>query len=115
MYGEWLSVTREDGETVGYLDPMSEDYARVVPRNRLGHAVGPECEYHDGAEAVLTTGLGVLAGTWRLDGAGEPLSILELSDDGIVLADALRTKVMAPADQVRVPWPDRDARLTPVP
>lgn len=113
MHEAWLPVTREDGETVGYLDPATEDYARVVPRNRLGHPLGPECGYDEGEEAVLRAGLGLLSGSWWLDGVDEPLAILELSDDGIVLADAQRTKALAPADPVRVPWPDREARLRP--
>ena len=107
----WLAVTREDGETVGYLEPVTEDYADVIPRNRLGHAVGDVCDYHAAEELVLDRGLRELAEHWLLDGAGAELAISELSPAGIVLRDAYLAKALVPLEAVHVPWPDTAGRL----
>lgn len=107
----WLAVTREDGETVGYLEPVTEDFADVIPRNRLGHAVGDVQDYHAAEEAVLDRGLRELAEHWLLDGAGPELAISELSPAGIVLRDAFLAKALVPLEAVHVPWPDTTGRL----
>ena len=107
----WLAVTREDGETVGYLEPLTDDYADVIPRNRLGHAVGEAQDYHAAEELVLERGLRELAEYWVLDGEGPELTVIELSPDGIVLRDALLSKALAPTKRVDVPWPDTAQRL----
>lgn len=107
----WLAVTREDGETVGYLEPVTDDYADVIPRNRLGHAVGGACDYHVAEELVLDRGLRELAEHWLLDGEGPELTVIELSPDGIVLRDAFLAKALAPTKRVHVPWPDTAGRL----
>jgi hypothetical protein len=107
----WLAVTREDGETVGYLEPVTDDYADVIPRNRLGHAVGDVRDYHAAEELVLDRGLGELAEHWLLDGEGAELTISELSPAGIVLRDAYLTKALVPLESVHVPWPDTAGRL----
>jgi hypothetical protein len=70
----WLAVTREDGEAVGYLDPVTSDYGEVIPRNRLGHAVADVLHYHQAEELVLNRGLRELAAPWLLDGTGDPLT-----------------------------------------
>lgn len=113
--GTWLAVTRDDGETVGYLEPLTPDYGRVQPRTRLGHALGGPAGYEDGEERVLGSGLGDLAQPWLLDGAGAPLAIAELSPAGVVLRDALLSKALLPAPEVRVDWPDVAERLRPAP
>ena len=107
----WLAVTREDGETVGYLEPLTDDYADVLPRNRLGHAVGDVCDYHAAKELVLDRGLRELAEHWLLDGKGAELAISELSPAGIVLRDAYLAKALVPLEPVHVPWPDTAGRL----
>lgn len=107
----WLAVTREDGETVGYLEPVTDDYADVIPRNRIGHALGtPHC-YHAAEELVLDRGLRELAEHWLLDGGNTELTIIELSPAGIVLRDAYLTKALVPLASVHVPWPDTAGRL----
>lgn len=111
----WLAVTREDGETIGYLEPLTDDYAEVIPRNRLGHAVGEAQDYHAAEELVLDRGLRELAEPWLLDGAGPELTVIELSPDGIVLRDAFLSKALAPTERVQVPWPDTTQRLRPAP
>ncbi|HEV6955070.1 MAG TPA: serine/threonine protein phosphatase [Promicromonospora sp.] len=111
----WLAVTREDGETVGYLEPVTDDYAEVLPRNRLGHAVGPATDYHAAEELVLGRGLRELAEHWLLDGAEAELTISELSPEGIVLRDAYLSKALATVDATRIPWPDTAHRLRPAP
>ena len=107
----WLAVTREDGETVGYLEPVTDDYADVIPRNRLGHAVGDTHDYHAAEELVLDRGLRELAEHWLLDDEGAELTIIELSPAGIVLRDAFLSKSLAPTKRVDVPWPDTAGRL----
>lgn len=110
----WLAVTREDGETVGYLEPLTADYADVIPRNRLGHAVGDAHDYHAAEELVLDRGLRELAEHWVLDGEGPELTVIELSPDGIVLRDAFLSKALSPTKRVHVPWPDTAGRLRQV-
>ena len=107
----WLAVTREDGETVGYLEPVTDDYSDVIPRNRLGHAVGGAQDYHAAEEFVLDRGLRELAEHWLLDGAGAELTISELSPHGIVLRDAFLSKALVPLEPTHVPWPDTAGRL----
>ena len=107
----WLAVTREDSETVGYLEPLTADYAEVLPRNRLGHPVGDALDYHAAEELVLGRGLRELAEHWVLDGEGPELTVIELSPDGIVLRDAFLSKSLAPTKQVHVAWPDTAERL----
>lgn len=111
----WLAVTREDGETVGYLEPVTDDYSDVIPRNRLGHAVGEAGDYHAAEELVLDRGLRELAEHWLLDGEGPELTVIELSPDGIVLRDAFLSKALVPTKRVHVPWPDTPGRLRQVP
>jgi hypothetical protein len=111
----WLAVTREDGETVGYLEPVTDDYADVIPRNRLGHAVSEVCDYHAAEELVLDRGLRELAEHWLLDGGGPELTVIELAPDGIVLRDAFLSKSLAPTKRVHVEWPDTAGRLRRVP
>lgn len=113
----WVGVQRDDGETVGYLDPADPDYHLVTPRNILGHAVAEDCEYLDGEQLLVERGISELMNAWVLDsGAREAtdlLSILEVSPHGIVLANALQTKALQPAARIHVPWPDVEHRLAP--
>ena len=111
----WLAVTREDSETVGYLEPLTDDYAEVIPRNRLGHAVGGAQDYHAAEELILDRGLRELAEHWLLDGEGPELTVIELSPAGIVLRDAFLSKSLAPTARVDVPWPDTAGRLRRAP
>lgn len=112
----WITVTRDDGETVGYLEPVTEDYDRVQPRSILGHAVGESIEYAQGEAMLCERGIAELMDHWRLSDAIQALagdlSILEVSPHGIVVADALLTKALAPAERVTIPWPDTDELLT---
>lgn len=111
----WLAVTREDGETVGYLEPVTDDYADVIPRNRLGHPVGDSMDYHLAEERVLDRGLRELAEPWLLDDEGPELTVIELSPAGIVLRDAFLSKALVATKRVQVSWPDTTRRLRPAP
>jgi len=114
---QWISVQREDGETVGYLEPLAEDFSSVLPRNVLGHAIDEPSEYLQGEELLKERGISELMLPWILDGQqGErttELTILELSAHGIVLANALHTKALTPTPRIHVDWPDVTGRLTP--
>lgn len=113
---QWVTVTRDDGETVGYLEPVTEDYDRVQPRSILGHAVGEPTEYTQGEAMLCERGIAELMDPWHLSGATHTLagglSILEVSPHGIVVADALLTKALVPAERFTVPWPDTEELLT---
>ncbi|KSU66968.1 hypothetical protein [Arthrobacter sp. NIO-1057] len=114
---QWISVQREDGETVGYLEPLAEDFGTVLPRNILGHAIDEPREYLQGEELLIERGIGELMNPWILDAQqGEStreLTILEISAHGIVLADALHTKALSPTSRIHVDWPDVTGRLAP--
>lgn len=113
---DWITVTREDREAVGYLEPVTEDYDVVQPRTLLGHRAGEPTDIESGEERLRERGIGELAEVWDLD-AGKAahvrsLAILEVSPHGIVVADALATKALAGPEPVTVPWPDVEERLT---
>ncbi|SJM59395.1 hypothetical protein [Gulosibacter sp. 10] len=111
----WIAVRREDGETVGYLEPLSEDYASMQPRTLLGHAVGEPLEYVPAEELLLERGIGELAERWTLDaGTAEEirdLTVTELSPNGIVLANYVEAKALANGARHRIDWPDLQGRL----
>ena len=112
-----VGVQREDGETVGHLDPADPDYKLVTPRNVLGHALADACGYVDGEQLLVDRGISEVMTTWVLDAgsrdAAEVLNILEVSPHGTVLANALRTKALQPTERFRVAWPDVEHRLAP--
>ncbi|MRG59334.1 hypothetical protein GE115_05530 [Agromyces sp. CFH 90414] len=108
----WVPVKRDDGETVGYVEPLTPDFGEVLPRNRLGHVVGEPQPYIDAEDLLVERGIGELAEHWHLDGAAQALAIAELSPAGIVLRDALLAKALVPTADVHVPWPDLDGRLS---
>lgn len=113
---DWITVTREDREAVGYLEPVTEDYELVQPRTLLGHRAAEPTDIVAGEERMRERGIGELAEMWELD-AGTPahvrsLAILEVSPHGIVVADALATKALAGPEPMSVPWPDVEERLT---
>ncbi|MGO3148588.1 hypothetical protein ACTXJX_00530 [Glutamicibacter ardleyensis] len=113
----WLAVKRDNNEIVGYLEPLDEAYDKVCPRSVLGHPVLVACDYMDGEELLLERGIGELANQWALHVVDPsekvPLAIIEVSAHGIVVADALLTKALAPTERIIVPWPDVESRLTP--
>lgn len=113
----WVAITREDGETVGHLEPLDEEYEQVQPRSLLGHAVGGPTDFLTGQERLVDRGIGELAGMWTLDAgtaaALHRVGIVELSPHGIVVADALATKALSPTARHRVAWPDVTGRLSP--
>lgn len=113
---QWVTVTRDDSETVGYLEPVTEDYDLVQPRSILGHAVGEPTDHEQGEALLCERGIAELMDPWHLSGATQALSgnlsILEVSAHGIVVADALLTKALVPTERHTVPWPDTDEVLT---
>lgn len=113
----WIAVTREDGETVGYLEAVTPDYDVVQPRSVLGHVAGEPCNYLAGEELLCERGIAELMQHWRLKDArgalAGPLAILEVSPHGIVVADALLVKALAPSEKTTVSWPDVEHCLEP--
>ena len=112
----WYPVTRaSDREIVGYLEPSDPDYFRVQPRSVLGHPVGIRCDFVTGEERLLERGIREVAEHWRLTDPKLPnaLAILEVSPEGIVVADALETKALVPTQRFHVEWPDISQRLVP--
>lgn len=108
---DWMKVTRpDDGETVGYLEPLSDDWSSVQPRTLLGHSLGGPVEFMVGEELLAGHGISELAERWHLRGAEAELRggvvILEVSPDGIVVAHAELAKAMLYSKRVSVPWPD---------
>ena len=112
----WIKVTREDGEIVGYIEPVTENYGTVQPRTVLGHSIGDPCEYVEGEDLLIDHGIAELAERWTLDAgtAAEVsnLTIVELSPHGIVLADYLDSKALTVDKKITIEWPDLHQRLT---
>ncbi|MGO1946610.1 MULTISPECIES: hypothetical protein [Brachybacterium] len=112
----WVAVTREDGETVGYLEPVTDDYDLVQPRTLLGHARGAPVDFVTGEHLVAELSLSELAEQWVLDaGTADEiaaLTILELSPHGVVLADHFATKGLSATEKLHVAWPDLEERLS---
>ncbi|QDY65640.1 hypothetical protein FQA45_04585 [Glutamicibacter halophytocola] len=108
---------RDDGEIAGYLEPVAEDYSRVLPRNVPGHAISNDREYADSDGLLQERGIKELMQLWTLNrdfgDATSELAILELSTQGIIVANALRTKALKPAERIHVDWPDVEQRLKP--
>jgi len=106
----WVRLTREDGEAVGYVEPVTADYGVVQPRNLLGHCVGGPVDFVEAEDLLVKRGISELAARWVLSGAGDEVdgdvAILEVSPDGIVVAPADLAKVGTHALRVRVDWPD---------
>ena len=113
---DWVGVAREDGEIVGYLEPLTEDYDTVQPRTRLGHVLGAPDSFGAGEERLVEHGISELAEQWVLDvgteGEISGLTIVELSPHGVTLADYLATKGLMTTESLRVQWPDVQQRLT---
>lgn len=112
----WIAVQREDGETVGYLEPLDPAYDQLLARSVLGHLVAGPCDYLTGEELLVERGIGELMQDWSLNdsapGSATQLSILEVSPQGIVLADALLTKALSPTPKIVISWPDTQGRLS---
>lgn len=111
----WLATRRDDGETVGYLEPLADDYSLVQPRSLLGHPVGPPAEFLEAEELLIERGISELAERWMLHGASDDLRggvvILEASAEGIIVAHADLAKAGASGRRVRVAWPDDEGLL----
>ncbi|WP_010525078.1 hypothetical protein [Nesterenkonia sp. F] len=114
-HGDWVPVTRHDGETVGHLEPLTDDWSAVRPRTVLGHPAGDAMEFIPAEELLLDRGLGELLEPWTLtteDGTVEDLTIIEVAPRGIRLADRTATKALAATEEFVVAWPDLDRRLS---
>lgn len=112
---EWVRVNREDGETVGWLEPLDAAYGSLRPRDVLGHVAGPDGDWEATESLLNERGLAFLTQEWVLDGGEERLSILEVSPLGIVVSSALRAKALLPAERITLPWPDESGRLAAAP
>lgn len=112
----WVAVTREDRETVGYLEPITPDYEVVRPRTLLGHVAGDDTGFEEAEALLIARGISELAETWILD-AGTPrevrdLTLRELSPARIELADRMAAKALVDSPVHRVTWPDVEERLS---
>lgn len=97
----WQPITRgSDLEIVGYLEPLDLDYNGVQPRSVLAHPVGDPCDFVAGEDRVLEGGIREIAQHWQLIDPKLPnaLAILDVSPEGIVVADALKTKALVPSE-----------------
>lgn len=110
---EWVRVTRDDGETVGWIEPLDLGYESLQPRDVLGHPVGEPCEWVEAEERLQEKGLAHLAQPWWLDGAPSDLAVIEVSPHGILLAGWLETKALVDSPRHQVVWPDVAGRLSP--
>lgn len=114
---DWVAVTREDGETVGWIQPLDPGFETVQARSVLGHAVGGPADYVAAEEVLVERGIAELAGHWHLGAGTRPvrgdLAILEVSAHGIVVADAMLVKALVPCERFTVPWPDVERLLEP--
>lgn len=112
----WIAIAREDRETVGYLEPVTDDYDLVQPRSLLGHAAGAPVDDDAGERLVEGFRLAELAEQWVLDaGTADEiagLTVIELSPHGILLADHYATKGLAVTEKMHVAWPDLQERLS---
>lgn len=112
----WVSVTREDGETAGYLEPITDDYDVVQPRTLLGHALGAPVDFETGDRLIGERGISELAEQWVLDEDTDDeiagLTVVELSPRGVTLADYLATKGLMATEKLHVDWPDLQERLS---
>lgn len=106
----WIATRRDDGETVGYLEPLTEDYGLVRPRSLLGHIAGAPAEFLEAEELLIERGIAELAERWMLRDASRDLDdgvvILEVSPEGIVVAPAELAKAGVFGSRVRLQWPD---------
>ncbi|MFJ6417204.1 hypothetical protein [Paeniglutamicibacter sp. NPDC091659] len=106
----WIAVVREDGEAAGYLEPVTSDYDVVQPRSVLGHVAGEQSGYLAGEDLQCERVISKLIKPRKLKYApgalSGPLAILEVSPHGIMVADALLVKALAPSEKAIVSWPD---------
>lgn len=108
---DWVRVNREDGETVGWLEPLDAGYASLRPRDVLGHVAGEDAGWIEAEEAVHRVGLAHVAEEWLLDGGEERFVILEVTPTEIVLGNALASKALVRAERRSIAWPDTGGRL----
>jgi len=107
----WVRVTREDGETVGWLEALDAGYELLRPRDVLGHVVAADAGWAEAEEAVQARGLSHLAERWTLDADPRHLAIVEVTPERIVVADWMRSRALAPSESISLPWPDCEGRL----
>lgn len=114
----WLAIKRNDGEIVGFVEPLEADYSRVQARNRLGHKLGSPSEYVEAEDQILALGLSFLAERWFV--ADPPAFLVngavikELSPSGIVLIDADFAKAGISQESLTIDWPDIEGKLSAV-
>jgi hypothetical protein len=107
---DWTPHRRDDGELVGWVRPVAEDWVGV---DLLGRDVGPPVDWLDAESALEERGLAWLADAWMLerDAAG-PLRvrIVEVVPGGaepgrvVVKTDDFGA-IDAPSESVVLPWP----------
>ncbi|MFK0072375.1 hypothetical protein [Arthrobacter woluwensis] len=83
----WFPATRpDDGETVGYLDMVGEEFQ---PYDLLGRPHGEPAEYTEAEERLAELGLSYLARRWSfaVQDHPEPIAVVisELNRDAVVV------------------------------
>jgi hypothetical protein len=67
--GHWRTVTRADGEAVGYVEESGDGF---VARDLLGSPLGLQASHDEAAALIAEHGLASLGRSWEwTDGSGE--------------------------------------------
>lgn len=104
----WIPHTRADGETVGWIEPVGDDF---VVRDRLGRRVGDPVDWLAAEETLERIGIGFLAERWlypHTDGTPRAVRIAEVTPDHVdVVTDdfGAAAAVGAPIQRIRLPFP----------
>ncbi|MFJ4223135.1 hypothetical protein [Microbacterium sp. NPDC089695] len=109
---DWTPHRRDDGELLGWIHPVGDDW---VPVDVLGRPVSAPIDWLDAETALEDHGIGWLAEPWMLEGeADSPLRvrILEVTPDVdgspgriVVKIDDFGDVNRPPTDRFVLPWP----------
>ncbi|MBK0418418.1 hypothetical protein JD276_05140 [Leucobacter sp. CSA1] len=110
----WIPHRREDGELVGWIEPVGEGF---VTHDLLGRTRQAEpIDWLDAEEDLEALGIGYLADVYAVradDGGWVRSRITEVSTDGIGAKDDDFGDVGAPVARYRIPFPIDD-RIVPL-
>jgi len=115
---DWTPHRRDDGELLGWIRPVGDDWAAV---DLLGREASPPTEWLDAEAALEARGIAYLAEPWMLERAGEGeaegdravrVRIVEVTPQRIVVKGEDFGAVDAHTARWELPWP-LPARLRP--
>nr|WP_196837043.1 hypothetical protein [Zhihengliuella flava] len=90
MDPSWIECRRSDGERLGWIRMVGEDFVAI---NALGREISGRVDWLEAEERLERLGLGYLADPWVLshaDGRQTRVRITEVSSEGVrVVEDAL--------------------------